>query len=337
MKLLLLGGPKFLGRGIADAALAAGHELTFFNRGETNPDEYPEAEKLRGDRDGGLTALDGGEWDAVLDTSGYVPRIVRAGAEFLAPAVDHYTFVSSISVYADTSKPVHEESALATLDDPGSEDISKHYGALKAACERTVDEVFAGRNVAVRAGLIVGPRDPTGRFTYWPTRVAAGGEVLVPGRPERQVQFVDVRDLGAWIVGAVEQHLTGPFNVTGPIPALTMGELVETCRSVSGSDATFTWVDEPFLLEREVGAWMELPLWLPERDDESAFFMNVDVTKALDGGLAFRPLEETVRDTLAWAATAPPPAGTAATGPVPSVGLAPERERELLAAWHKLA
>jgi 2'-hydroxyisoflavone reductase len=334
VRLLLLGGPKFLGRAVADAALARGHELTFFNRGGTNPELYPDVEKLRGDRDGGLSELEAGEWDAVVDTSGYVPRVVRASAELLAERARHYTFVSSISVYAGFGEPVDEGSPVATLEDEASEDVPAHYGALKALCEQVVEEAFPGRALHVRAGLIVGPHDPTDRFTYWPERIARGGEVLVPGAPERTVQFVDVRDLAEWIVGGAERGLAGVFNATGPEAPLGMGRLVETCAAVSGAEASPVWVDEHFLVERDVGQWLELPLWVDTHDPDSRHFMGVAVGKALAEGLRFRPLAETVRDTLAWARSREGRGdGTAAMGGTEGVGLAPARERELLAEW----
>jgi 2'-hydroxyisoflavone reductase len=302
MRLLILGGTKFLGRAVVDAALDAGHEVTMFNRGETNPELFPDVEKLRGNRDGDLVALEGRQWDVAVDPSGYVPRVVRASAELLRDAVEHYTFVSSVSVYGTFREPGFDESAATEeLTDPDTEEVMEHYGALKAACERVVHEIFPERALHVRAGLIVGPHDPTDRFTYWPVRVARGGEVLAPGRPERQVQFVDVRDLADWIVRCAEDRVAGTFNATGPVPPVTMGELLETCRAVSGSDATFTWVDDAFLLANEVGPWMELPLWVPESDPEIASIMAADVSRAVAAGLTFRPVAQTVADTLAWA------------------------------------
>jgi 2'-hydroxyisoflavone reductase len=326
VRLLILGGTKFLGRAAAENALHRGHEVTLFNRGQTNAGLFPEAEHLHGDRDGGLGALEGREWDAVIDPSGYVPRVVRASAELLRDAVGHYVFVSSISVYRDFSRAHFDESApRIVLDDPSVEEVMEHYGGLKALCEDVVAEVFGERSANVHAGLIVGPNDPTDRFTYWPARVARGGEVLAPGRPERPVEFVDARDLGAWLITVAEQRTAGAFNATRD--GLTMAEVLETCGAVSGSDASFTWVDEPFLLEREVGQWMELPLWIAESDPEWAHMQEADVSRALAAGLTFRPLSETVRDTLAWAQSK--------DGSNEDVGLDPERERELLAEWHR--
>ena len=318
MKLLLLGGPRFLGRAIADAALERGHELTFFNRGTTNPDLYPEVERIIGDRAGDLTALGGRTWDAVIDTSGYLPSEVRASAEALA-GCGLYCFVSSISVYADFARPNDEDSPVAELGDlPADEVTNESYGALKALCEEAARDVFRERALVVRPGLIVGPHDPTGRFTYWPHRVARGGEVVAPAPPDRRTQVIDVRDLGEWIVELCERGSSGTFNATHP--GLMWSELLDSCRAVSGSDADVTWVPDEFLLEHEVGQWMELPLWLA--DPEMAAADDVSVRRALDAGLTFRPLAETVRGALEHAHT------------TEAAGLAPEREAELLAAWH---
>jgi 2'-hydroxyisoflavone reductase len=321
MRLLVLGGTKFLGRAAVESALARGHEVTLFNRGETNPELFPEAEKLRGDRTAGVEALRGREWDAVIDLSGYVPAVVRSSAKQLADAVEHYLFVSSVSVYASLAEPNDEDSPVAELgelpDDRLTEDYS-NYGPLKALCEAAVADVFGERHGTVRPGLIVGAHDPTGRFTYWPHRVARGGEVLAPAPPERKVQFVDVRDLGGWLIDLSERRASGTYNATHP--GLSWGELLETCREVAASDATFTWVPDELLAEHDVGEWMELPLWI--RDPEAAGMLDSDVSRALAAGLTFRPLTETVRDTLELAQT------------TADAGLTPEREAELLAAAH---
>jgi nucleoside-diphosphate-sugar epimerase len=321
VRLLVLGGTKFLGRAAVEEALARGHEVTLFNRGETNPKLFPEAEKLRGDRAVDLGELQGRTWDVVLDPSGFVPGIVRASAELLADVAEHYLFISSISVYASLAAVNDEYSPLAQLgdmpDDRMLEDYS-NYGPLKALCEQAVAETFGERHAVVRPGLIVGAHDQTGRFTYWPHRVARGGEVLAPAPPERKVQFVDVRDLGSWLVDLLERRATGTYNATHPGRA--WGELLETCREVAGSDATFTWVPDSFLVEREVGEWMELPMWIQSPDE--AGIHQADVSRAMAAGLTFRPLEETVRDTLELART------------TDDAGLSPEREKELLAAAH---
>lgn len=305
MKLLILGGTRFLGRGLVDAALRRGHEITLFNRGQSGPDLYPALENLRGDRDGGLDALRGRRWDAVIDTCGYVPRLVGDSARLLADAVAHYTFISSISVYADFNRAgIDEAHPLATMADETIETIDgETYGPLKVLCEKVVDEAMNGRSLQVRAGLIVGPHDPTDRFSYWPYRVAQGGEVLAPGSPDAPVQFIDVRDLAEWTVQAAERQLTGAYNATGPAAPLPMKTLLHTCREVSGSDAVFTWVDEAFILENEIAPWTELPLWVP--GDDGAAFGGVDCRKAQANGLIYRPLAETIRDTLVWLRTRP--------------------------------
>ena len=301
MNLLILGGTKFLGRHAVDAALAGGHEVTIFTRGQTNPELFPDVEHLQGDRDGDLGALEGRGWDGVVDTSGYVPRVVRRSAELLRDAVDRYVFVSSISVYDDFSQPIDESTAVAQLEDPANEDVLEHYGALKAACETVIDEVYGDRGANVRAGLIVGPYDPTDRFTYWPRRIAAGRDVLGPGNPAAPVQFVDARDLAAWLVKLALEGPGGVFNATGPAEPLTFADLLERARAAIGSDANVVWIDEQTLLDAEVQAWTELPLWLPS--DDYAGMARADTRRALAAGLTFRSLEQTVVDTLAWDST----------------------------------
>jgi 2'-hydroxyisoflavone reductase len=310
LKLLILGGTKFLGRLLAEVALERGHELSLFTRGQTNAGLFPRAEMLRGNRDSGLAELAGRRWDAVVDTSGYVPRIVRDSAELLRDS-GRYVFVSSVSVYADFSGRPLEGDAVAGLGNASADELasdSSNYGPLKALCEQVVEEVFGERALIVRPGLIVGPHDPTGRFTYWAQRLERRGELLAPGPPERRTQFVDVRDLARWIVDAVESGLSGTFNATNE--GVPWGELL--------AGAEVEWVSDDFLVEREVGAWMELPLWLA--DPNWSGMHEVDVSRAVASGLRFRPLAE----TLAGAASAPA---------VEGVGLTAEREAELLAAW----
>ncbi|HLI08107.1 MAG TPA: SDR family oxidoreductase [Ktedonobacteraceae bacterium] len=323
MKLLILGGTVFLGRHIVEAALARGHEVTLFNRGQHNSDLFPEVEKLRGDRDGGLSALESRYWDAAVDTSGYFPRVVRAAAEKLAGSVDRYSFISSISVYSDFTKAGMDERApVGTLQDEGVEEITAEtYGPLKVLCERAAEQAMPGRVLIVRPGYIVGPHDPTDRFTYWPYRVARGGAMLAPGKPDSPLQFIDVRDLSSWIVRMIEDRQTGVYNATGPNYTLTMQDLLETCRKVSGSNARFVWVSESFLAEHNV----ELPIWAPSRETGVA---TVDCNKAFEAGLVFRPLSSTVRDTLGWREAAMPSVPLRA-------GLRPEQEARLLQAWHE--
>lgn len=324
MKLLILGGTKFLGRAAVEAAVERGHEVTLFNRGETNAELFPGLEKLHGDRTADLSALEGRRWDAVIDTPGYVPRVVRASAELLAGAVETYAFVSSISAYADFSKPVDEDSPTAELGELPADELLpdySNYGPLKALCEQAVRDVHGDSALVVRPGLIVGPHDPTGRFTYWPHRVARGGDVLAPGPPEREVQFIDVRDLAAWLVDLCERRESGTFNSTGT--GVPWNALLETCRDVAGSEARFVWVPDEFLAEHDVGEWMELPLWL--YDPGLAGLHEADVSRAVAAGLTFRPLADTVRATLDDAET------------TDTAGLKSEREEELLAAWRARA
>jgi 2'-hydroxyisoflavone reductase len=306
MRLLVLGGTKFLGRHVVAHALADGHEVTTFTRTSS----VPRTEALHGDRDGDLDALRGREWDGVVDTSGYLPQIVRQSAELLRDAVERYVFVSSISVYADFSQPVSESSPLSQDDE---------YGGNKARCEHVVEEVYGDRSARVRAGLIVGPYDPTDRFTYWPRRIGAGGEVLAPGNPDAPTQFVDARDLAAFLVRLALQGPGGVFNATGPLEPLTMRALFEQLRDGLGSAATFTWVDDETLLAAEVEPWTGLPLWLP--GDDYAGMARADISRSVDAGLTFRPLTETARDTYYWDASEP--------GERPT--LSREREAEVLA------
>jgi 2'-hydroxyisoflavone reductase len=336
MRFLILGGTLFLGRALVTAAVARGHEVTLFNRGRQGQVSLPGVENLLGDRDGRLDALRGRSWDAVVDTSGYVPRLVRASAELLAGAVARYAFVSSISVYADFSRPIDENSPLATMPDESVEEVTgASYGPLKVLCERAVEEALPGRALIVRPGLIVGPNDPTVRFGYWTARVARGGEVLAPGEPETPVQLIDVRDLAEWMVRMIETGEAGVLNATGPGYRLTMRGLLETCRSAGGGDARFTWVVETFLIERGVQPWSHMPLWMPPSSETHACFHRVRIDRALAAGLSFRPLADTVRDTLEWQSAGG--GGPIADKPgvaVPDLTLSPQREAELLAEWH---
>jgi len=326
MKLLILGGTQFVGRHLTEAALAKGHDVALFNRGN-NADIFPEIEQLEGDRNSDLSALEGRRWDAVIDTCGYFPRQLELSTKMLAGKVGHYTFISSISAYADPTKAFQDEAAeLATLEDETVEEVKGDtYGGLKVLCEKVVEDAFPDNALIIRPGLIVGPYDPTDRFTYWPKRVAAGGEVLAPGKPENAVQFIDVRDLANWTLEQIEVGQTGAFNLVSTPQQFKFGDLVETCKTVSSSDAHFTWVDDTFLLEHEVGPWMELPLWVPGED---ANFMLVSNQKALDTGLSIRPLRDTVKATLEWSQTLPPDRERKA-------GLEREKETRILAAWHK--
>ena len=327
MKILILGGTIFLGRHFVLEAQKRGHEVTLFNRRRHNPDLFPDIEKLRGDRDGDLLALTGRNWDAVIDPSGYLPRLVRDSARLLVNSVYHYTFISSISVYADPPYPHMDETApLARIDNETVEEINgETYGPLKVLCEQAVFSQFPDRSLVIRPGLIVGPFDQSDRFTYWPSRIAQGGEILAPGMPDYPVQFIDVRDLTEWICEMVEARETGIYNATGPDRRLTMGQLLESCQQVTGSDANFTWVSDDFLLSHQVEPYTDLPLWLPAN---YIAMSQVDCRKAYQKGLKFRPLTSTIEATLEWDRSRPSELQR-------KCGLSFERESELLADWHQ--
>src|SRR5258707_690044 len=292
-KILVIGGTNFMGYFAVEYALSRGHEVTLFSRGKSNPGAFPLAEHIRGDRAADIELLDGHKWDAVLDTCGYIPRIVRKSLDVLKDAVGLYVFISTMSVYSETPPTgVDENSAVSILPDPAVEEITgETYGGLKVLCEKAVQEVMTDHALIIRPGLIVGPRDPTYRFDYWPDRVANGGEVLAPGKPDDPVQFIDARDLGEWVVRMIEGHRTGVFNAIGPADPLTMESLLTTCKQVSGSDATVTWLDDQFLLERNVTPWQELPLWLPE---EAKGLHRSSNARAVATGLTYRPRADTV-------------------------------------------
>lgn len=317
MRLLLIGGPKFLGHALIEAALASDHDVTTFNRGLTNPDAFPDVEKLHGDRDGGLAVLEGRAWDAVVDTSGYVPRLVRESAQLLAGSAGRYAFVSSISYYADHREPRVETDPPEQLGDKPAdrllEDYS-NYGALKALCEQEAERAFGDRAVVIRPGLIVGPNDPTDRFTYWPRRVERGGTMLVP--PDQPVQMIDVRDLAAWTIRLLEDERSGAFNATSPPRAISFDSMLEAC---GASDVIR--VTERFLADEGVEGWSDLPCWIPSTETDHTCFQLVPVDRAVDAGLTLRPLAETVRAVPGWTGKA---------------GLTAERERELLDAWERV-
>lgn len=337
IEILMLGGTRFLGPALVEHALARGHSVTLFNRGKSNPDMFPGLEKLKGDRDPdkgeGLNALEGRTWDAVIDTSGYFPRMVRASAELLAPSVGQYVFVSTLSVYAETAKiGIDENDPVATMDDPTLEEMGdqfQYYGPLKALCEQAAEAAMPGRATTVRPGLIVGYRDSVPRFTYWPVRVERGGEVLSPGTPDDPVQYIDVRDLAAFVVHTIENRITGVFNTNGPTEAPTnIGEVLYGCKAVTGGSATFTWAEAGFLEQHEVQPWAQMPLWIPP-SGEYAGFHRMSCKKAIEAGLGTRPLAETVRETLAWFHEWPKGEPFPWRG-----GMEPDAERKVLAAWH---
>jgi len=338
LKILILGGTAFLGPAVVHEARMRGHQITLFNRGKTNADMYPDFDKRVGDRFGDLKSLEEGEWDVVIDHSGYIPSTVKDSAGLLAKKAKQYIFISSISVYADFSKPGNnEESAVGVITDEEVEaaktmkDITGlNYGPLKALCEQEAEAAFPGQCCNIRPGLIVGPLDRSDRFTYWPVRIQKGGEVLVPDTPDVVTQVIDVRDLAEFIVHCAETNTNGVFNATSPADQLTMGELFDTCKEVSGSDAEFTWVSKAFLEENEVAAWSDMPVWVP-LEGEEAGHPYMEVSRAVAAGLTFRPIAETVRGTLDWWATIPQ---ERLDKPMRS-GITAERETELLAKWHE--
>ena len=324
MRLLILGGTVFLGRALTDAALTGGHNVTHLNRGKS---AAPDARvrTLIGDRTMDLGVFAGHRWDAVIDTSGYLPNVVKRSVDALLGLAERYLFVSSISVYS--GEGYGEEAAVAPPPDPiPAATTPETYGALKAMCEDVVRAGFGDKATIVRPGLIVGPLDPTDRFTYWPVRIARGGRVVAPGLPGRAVQFIDVRDLAAWMIQLLENRKAGTFNATGPAQRLSMGELLEACRRTAGHGATLEWIDEAFLEQHEVQPWKELPVWVPEDGGPASGFLDVPLRRALANGLAFRPLAETLADTLKWN-------GTRAANHEWKAGLVADRERALLAAW----
>jgi 2'-hydroxyisoflavone reductase len=344
MKLLILGGTRFVGRHLVEAALARNHEVTLFNRGKHPSAALTNVETIYGDRNSDLAKLRGRHWDVVVDTCGYLPRTVRASAEILSHSVDVYVFISSLSVYADFSQlGIDEAAPLATLT---SEQLEKAnaidssgqvsavtygemYGGLKALCEQAAEEALPNRVLIIRPGLIVGPDDYTDRFTYWVVRVARGGELLAPGRPLRYLQFIDVRDLAEWTVRMIERKETGVYNANGLPHNLTMERVLEACKMVSGSDASFTWVSDDFLLQEEVSPWSEMPLWLPEESaPQMKGFMLINCDKAVDAGLSFRYLNDTIKETLTWHET------NRANEEL-KAGIAPDKEHRLLRKWHE--
>jgi 2'-hydroxyisoflavone reductase len=326
MRILIIGGTRFLGRHLVETALQRGHDVTLFNRGKSNPDLFPRLETILGDREQDINKLKGRIWDAVIDVAGYLPRIVRLSAEVLKENVARYVFISTISVYRDFKEiRIDESYPVGTLENETVEEITgETYGPLKALCEQVVQNIYGMRALIVRPGLIVGPHDPTDRFTYWPVRVARGGDVLAPQGPDAPIQIIDVRDLADSIIKLIQDNASGVYNATGPDYELTIGKLLEVSKQVAGSDASFRWASVEFLNQHKVEAWSDMPTWVPD-DEEGIGLSRVDVSKAIAAGLRFRPLEETVRDTLEWAQTRP------ADHPW-RAGLTAEREAEVLAA-----
>ncbi|MCH7564760.1 MAG: NAD-dependent epimerase/dehydratase family protein [Gemmatimonadetes bacterium] len=297
LSILILGGTGFIGPHMVRYAQSRGHTLTLFNRGRTNTHLFPEVEKLKGDRDGDLLALEGRTWDVVIDNSGFVPRLVRDSAELLHGSVGRYIYVSSVSAYADFETPGFDEDyTLGTMEDNTVEEVTgATYGPLKVLCEQAVQEIYGAAATIVRPHYIVGPGDSTDRWTYWPVRVAEGGEVAVPGTPTDPIQFIDARDLTGWMIRLAEDDVGGVYNGVGPEHLLTMEAMLAVARDASGSDATFTWMDADFLGDQNAS----FPIW-SAATGETAGLHQTSGARARQAGLTYRPLDETIRDTLAW-------------------------------------
>ncbi|SDW65934.1 2'-hydroxyisoflavone reductase [Marininema mesophilum] len=309
MKLLIIGGTQFMGRHLTSAALARGWEVTLFNRGQTNPGLFPDVEEVHGDRTKGLSALQGRHWDVVIDPSGFLPQVIRDNVRTLARLTDHYTFISSVSAYASFAHPhITETSPLAPLpkDSPSDTLTGENYGALKVLCEQAAEQEMPSRVLTIRPGLIVGPYDPSNRFTYWCRRLSQGGEILAPGQPGLPVQYIDVRDLAEWILDMAQARHVGIYNAIGPAKRLTIGEFLEEGRQTLNPDATLFWADDQFLGAHQVQPWTEMPLYIPEggpwieQHGSMQGFLQISNAKALQSGLTFRPLSETLKDTWHW-------------------------------------
>lgn len=340
LRILILGGTGFTGPLQIQYALKRGHKITTFNRGKTHPGETPEGvEQLIGDRNGQLDALKNRQWDVVIDNPTSAPVWVRDAAQILKGNVDRYVFISTISVYADTSKPGTEESApLAKYAGPDAMKESREtiiaskfvlYGPLKALSEQEAEKWFPKKTLIIRPGLIVGPRDETDRFSYWPMRVDRGGEVMAPGAPSDPVQFIDGRDVAEWTIRMVENGETGIYNATGPAKQLGIGDMLKTMKSSLNSQAKFTWVNADFLAAQKVEPWSDMPVWIPPRGEEAGG-NQISNKRAVAKGMTFRPLADTTRDTVAWFKSQPPDRQAKL-----KAGLTLERETEVLAAWHK--
>src|SRR5213079_3418552 len=336
LRILILGGTGFTGPYQVRYALSRGHKITTFNRGKTHPGELPkEVEQLIGDRNGQLDALKNRQWDVAIDNPTTLPGWVRDAAQILKGNVERYVFISTISVYADTGQGVDETAPLAKYDgpDPYKETIEavkasgyKTYGPLKVLSEKEAEKWFPGITLVIRPGLIVGPRDETDRFTYWPVRVDRGGEVLAPGNPNDPVQFIDARDLAEWTIRMAENHETGIYNATGPAKLLGIGGMLDGIKGAEKSNATFTWVNEEFLAQQKVQPWSDMPVWT----GKDSGLARTNISRALAKGLTFRPLADTARDTLAWFKSLPQDRQSKLRA-----GLTPEREAEVLATWKK--
>jgi 2'-hydroxyisoflavone reductase len=331
LNILFLGGTGFIGPHQVEYAIARGHQVTLFNRGKRNPQLFPDLDRRQGDREtNDYASLAGGTWDAVIDNSAHKPRWIAQAAAALRGRVGQYLFISSTGVYFPYAKEgIDEDGALATTDDPEPPAITgDNFGGLKVLCEQETLRQFPGRGTVIRPHLIVGPGDGSDRFTYWPDRIARGGEVLAPGHPDDPVQWIDARDLAAFCVHALEQGQVGVFNAAGPYARCGVAELLHGIRATVSNEISFTWADRVFLAEHGIGGWMDLTVWIPPEGGYTGM-CAIDSRKAVAAGLAFRPLADTARDTLAWWQQQDD-----ARREKRRAGLSADREREILAAWH---
>ena len=339
LRILFIGGTGFIGPHMVRRAMERGHTVSLFNRGRSNTHLFPDVEKFVGDRDGGLDVLRGHEWDAVIDTSGYVPRVVRDSAELLRNSVHRYLFISTGDAYADFIKiGIDEDYTLDTIEDPTSEDAGRFYGPLKVLCEKAVQETYPGRNTVLRPGWIIGSGDYNSISPYWPMRVHTGGEILAPGAPTDPVQIIDPHDLARFVIKILEEDINGIYNTVGPASPLTWGEFLYGVRAVTNSNVRFTWVPADFLAEMNVSAMTDMPIWFPPDDNYptpapfepgAKGFHQISGARAIAAGLTFRPLAETARSIIDeflergvdWATTER------------RFGVSLAREAEVLAAW----
>ncbi len=332
LRILILGGTNFIGPHQVEYALARGHEITLFNRGRTNTHLFPGLEKLVGDRNDDLSALEGRSWDVVIDNSATNPDWVERSANVLRDSVGRYVFVSTRSVYADTSRiPMSIEAPVWTYERAGLEPgtTQRPYGLNKALAEQNARDIFGEeRSLIFRPGLIIGPGDTTDRFTYWPVRIHRGGEVLAPGDGTDPVQIIDVRDFGEWLIRMAEAEESGTWNVVGPRTPRPMAELLYGIRAVTTAETTFTWVDTDFAIEAGLRPYAELPVWRPARDGAEGF-ARFDLTPEVEKGLTFRSLADTTAATLEYHFSRPPERQAELRA-----GITAEREAEVLAAWH---
>jgi 2'-hydroxyisoflavone reductase len=336
LKILVLGGTGFLGPAIVTHAMARGHALTLFNRNRRNTHLFPDVERIKGDRDPakdeGLKGLEGGKWDVVFDDCGYYPRHVKASAELLAPNVGHYVYVSSISCYAKTdAEGMDEDAELAKLVDPTVETMGasfENYGGLKVLCEQAAEAAAPGKTCVIRPGYIVGPTDPTDRFTYWPARFDKGGDVLVPGAPTDPLQVIDVRDLAEWMVHVAETKVVGRFNACGPEKKLEWGRVIDACVAAAASPTKARWASLDVLAKHPEA---QFHIWAPYAGETKGFH-TVSNARAVKAGLKFRTIETIVRDTLEWYRAEPEDRRAKLwTAAEQQLGYTPEKEKELLA------